>query len=73
MYPTYIGISGYATTEQARAVHDQVADLLGTRILADGYLIWLPLLCARWAGDVPVHRSFPNRTLNLDQATAAFA
>jgi hypothetical protein len=73
MYPAYIGISGYATAEQARAVHDHVADLLGTRMLADGYLIWLPLLRKRWAGDVPVHRSFPRRTLNLDQAIAAFA
>lgn len=73
MYPTYIGISGYATTEQARAVHDHVSDLLGTRILADGYLIWLPLLRKRWEGDAPIHRSFPGRALNLDQATAAFA
>jgi hypothetical protein len=72
-YSPYVGISGYATPEQARAVHDQVSGLLGTRKLADGYLIWLPSLRDRWAGAVPTPPTFTTRALGLEAATAAFA
>jgi hypothetical protein len=70
---TYIGISGYASAEQARQVHQAVRPLLGSRVLADGYLVWLPFLNPKWAGSEEVHPTFNSRFLSLDAAVSAFA
>jgi hypothetical protein len=71
--PPYVGISGYATPEQARAVHGRVSGLLGTRKLADGYLIWLPFLRDRWVGAAPTPPAYASRALGPEAARAAFA
>lgn len=68
----YVGVCGYASVEQARRVHHDVRPLLGRRILADGYLVWLPFLIPRWGGPEPVHPTFLSRSLRRDAAVAAF-